>query len=47
MGLSDEPRPPHQGGLLSGANTEPHFGRFEGALDSFYRTVQRELAAVG
>ena len=34
-----------QSGLLSGANTELHFGRFEGALDRFNRIVEQELAA--
>ena len=34
-----------QSGLLSGANAALHFGRFEGALDRFDRTVDAELAA--
>lgn len=34
-----------QGGLMSGANDELRFGRFEGALDRFNRTVEREIAA--
>jgi len=34
-----------QGGLLSGANEELRFGRFEGALDRFNRIVERELDA--
>ena len=33
-----------QGGLLSGANDELRFGRFEGALDRFNRTVERQIA---
>ena len=32
-----------QGGLLSGANEDLRFGRFEGALDRFNRTVEREI----
>ena len=32
-----------QGGLLSGANAELRFGRFEGALDRFNRIVEREI----
>ena len=32
-----------QRGLLSGANEELHFGRFEGALDRFNRIVESEL----
>ena len=32
-----------QRGLLSGANTELRFGRFEGALARFNRIVEREL----
>ena len=32
-----------QSGLLSGANDELRFGRFEGALDRFNRIVEREL----
>lgn len=32
-----------QSGLLSGANEELRFGRFEGALDRFNRTVEREI----
>ncbi len=36
-----------QSGLLSGANAELHFGGFEGTLDRFDRTVQRELVAAG
>ena len=35
-----------QSGLLSGANDELRFGRFEGALDRFNRTVEREIEAV-
>ena len=34
-----------QSGLLSGANEELRFGRFEGALDRFNRIVERDLAA--
>ncbi len=34
-----------QGGLMSGANDELRFGRFEGALDRFNRTVEREIEA--
>ena len=34
-----------QSGLLSGANDELRFGRFEGALDRFNRTVEREIEA--
>ena len=34
-----------QSGLLSGANDELRFGRFEGALDRFNRIVERDLAA--
>ena len=34
-----------QSGLSSGANAALHFGRFEGALDRFDRTVDAELAA--
>ena len=34
-----------QSGLLSGANDELRFGRFEGALDHFNRIVERELDA--
>ena len=34
-----------QCGLLSGANDELRFGRFEGALDHFNRTVEREIEA--
>ena len=36
-----------QGGLSSGANEELRFGRFEGALDRFNRTVEREIGAGG
>ena len=36
-----------QRGLSSGANEALHFGRFEGALDRFNRTVEEELAAAG
>ena len=36
-----------QGGLSSGANEELRFGRFEGALDRFNRTVEREVGAGG
>ena len=36
-----------QRGLSSGANEALHFGRFEGALDRFNRTVEEELAAEG
>ena len=32
-----------QSGLLSGANDELRFGRFEGALDRFNRIVEREI----
>ncbi len=35
-----------QSGLSSGANSELRFGRFEGALDRFNRTVEAELAVV-
>ncbi len=34
-----------QRGLNSGANEEFRFGRFEGALDRFNRTVEREIGA--
>ena len=34
-----------QGGLASGANDALRFGRFEGALDRFNRTVEREIGA--
>ena len=34
-----------QRGLLSGASDELRFGRFEGALDHFNRTVEREIDA--
>ncbi len=36
-----------QGGLSAGANEELRFGRFEGALDRFNRTVEREIGAGG
>ena len=36
-----------QSGLLSGANDALRFGRFEGALDRFNRTVEREIGAGG
>ena len=36
-----------QGGLSSGANEDLRFGRFEGALDRFNRTVEREIGAGG
>ena len=34
-----------QDGLASGANDELRFGRFEGALDRFNQTVEREMGA--
>ena len=34
-----------QSGLLSGANDALRFGRFEGALDRFNRTVEQEIGA--